>query len=218
MRLQTTHLADGGKKSFMYAYIKGTLEEIRPDRIVVDNHGIGYEIQVAQTLIDALPAKGESVKIYTLLHVREDQMALFGFLTQDDLALFQMLIGVSGIGPKGGLSILSILSADELRFAIASEDDKAIAKASGIGKKTAQKVVIELKDKIHLEDALENLSETSGPLAGERSMQRQEALEALVALGYSHSDAASVLANVPVTEDADTEGILKEALRQLSIL
>ena len=202
----------------MYAYIKGTLEEIRPDRIVVDNHGIGYEIQVAQTLIDALPAKGESVKIYTLLHVREDQMALFGFLTQDDLALFQMLIGVSGIGPKGGLSILSILSADELRFAIASEDDKAIAKASGIGKKTAQKVVIELKDKIHLEDALENLSETSGPLAGERSMQRQEALEALVALGYSHSDAASVLANVPVTEDADTEGILKEALRQLSIL
>lgn len=202
----------------MYAYIKGTLEEIGPDRIVVDNHGIGYEIRVAQTLIDALPAKGETVKIYTLLHVREDQMALFGFLSRDDLALFQLLIGVSGIGPKGGLAILSILSADELRFAIASEDDKAIAKANGIGKKTAQKVVIELKDKIHLEDALEHLDEASGLLPAGQSSQRQEALEALVALGYSHSDATSVLANVPVTEDADTETILKEALKQLSIL
>ena len=202
----------------MYAYIKGSLEEIGTDRIVLDNNGIGYEIYVPRTLIDRLPSRGEIIKIHTFLHVREDIFALFGFLSRDDLELFQMLISVSGIGPKGGLAILSVLSADDLRFAIASEDANAIAKAPGIGKKTAQKVVIELKDKIHLEDALEHLAEESGGIPSDITGQRQEAMEALIALGYSASDAASVLSGVTISEETDTESVLKEALKQLSIL
>ena len=138
----------------MISYIRGTLAEIEEDRILVDVGGIGYGIYMPGESITRLPAVGTEIKIHTYLNVREDAMQLFGFLTKDDLRVFRLVIGVSGIGPKGGLNILSCLSPDDLRFAVMAGDAKAISKAPGIGKKTAEKLIIELKDKLSIEDTL----------------------------------------------------------------
>ena len=143
----------------MYAYIKGELAEINTDHIVVEAGGIGYQVFISLQTFDYLPSVGENLKIYTYLYLREDAMILYGFLTKDDLELFKLLISVSGIGPKGGLAILSTLEADDLRFAILSGDAKAISKAPGVGGKTAQRVILELKDKLSLEDAFEAKTE-----------------------------------------------------------
>ena len=131
----------------MYAYIKGELAETNPDHIVIETGGIGYQVFISGQTFEYLPAVGEEIKVYTYLYLREDAMILYGFLTKDDLELFKLLISVSGIGPKGGLAILSALSADDLRFAVLSGDSKAISKAPGVGAKTAQRVILELKDK-----------------------------------------------------------------------
>ena len=124
----------------MYAYIKGTLEETGEDYIVVEAGGIGYQIFTTGQTFQYLPSMGEEVKVYTYLHVREDAMILFGFLTKDDLFVFRLLLGVSGIGPKGALAILSVMTTDDLRFAVLGDDAKAIAKAPGVGAKTAQRL------------------------------------------------------------------------------
>lgn len=201
----------------MYSYIRGTLEETHTDHVVIDNHGIGYRIFMPDRCIPELGTRGEEVKVYTYLHVREDAMLLFGFAHREELELFRQLIGVSGIGPKGGLAILSVLSADDLRFAVLAEDDKKIAKAPGIGKKTAQRLIIELKDKIDLdEDAF--LAGTDAALPSGSLPARDEAIQALEALGYSRSDACAVIAGIPVTQESDTEEILKQALKQLAFL
>ena len=131
----------------MYSYIKGTLEEVSEDLIVVENNGIGYNIRISARMLDALPARGEQVKIYTYLYVKEDAFSLFGFPSRDELEMFKLLINVSGIGPKGGLAVLSVLSANDLRFAIVAEDAKTISKAPGIGSKTAKRLIIELMGK-----------------------------------------------------------------------
>lgn len=138
----------------MISYIRGNLAAVEKDKAVVDVHGVGYGIYMPERALGLLPQTGNEVKIHTYLNVREDAMQLFGFLTRDDLAVFKLLIGVSGIGPKGGLGILSQLSADDLRFAVLSGDVKAISATPGIGKKTAEKLIIELKDKLDLEDML----------------------------------------------------------------
>ena len=182
----------------MYAYIKGILAEITEDAIIVENQGIGYEIAVPGQVFDYLPSVGEEVKIYTYHYVREDAILLYGFLTKEDVLIFKMLIGVSGIGPKGALSILSVLSTDDLRFAILGDDAKAIAKAPGVGAKTAQRVIIELKDKLSLEDAFEqklaNQAQKAelNPAVGVKN----EAILALTSLGYSQSEALKVLQGI----------------------
>lgn len=201
----------------MYSYIKGVLEEIDDDQIVVDNHGIGYRIRVSERILTQLPPRGEMVKIYTYLNVREDEFSLFGFLSRDDVKLFRMLIKVSGIGPKGGMALLSALSADQLRFAIAGGDEKTIAKAPGIGKKTAQRLIIELKDKIDLGDTLTHDLAENADLP-QMTVQRSEAAEALAALGYSAYDASRVLSEIDIDENMSTESILKEALKRLAIV
>lgn len=203
----------------MYAYIKGTLEEIAEDAVTVEAGGIGYNIRVSTTTADLLPGLGSEVKIYTYTLVREDAFQLFGFLTRDDLEIFKRLITVSGIGPKGGLAILSVMSADALRFAVMAGDAKAIAKAPGIGAKTAERVILELRDKISIEDTLRGLSSvetarTTDAGIGENLMRR-EAIEALVALGYSASDATAAVKKVNVEEDATSETILKNALKYM---
>ena len=139
----------------MIAYIKGVLEDIGVGSVVVDNNGVGYEISVPDNLVNELPAIGNEVKIYTYLHVREDVMQLFGFLEKSDVEMFCLLITVSGIGPKGALGILSVLTSEDLKFAILAGDAKTISSAPGIGKKTAEKTILELKDKVKLEDAFE---------------------------------------------------------------
>ena len=202
----------------MYSYIKGTLEEIREDLIVVENNGIGYNIRIPARMLDELPAKGETVKIYTYLYVREDIFSLFGFLSNDELGMFKMLINVSGIGPKGGLALLSVLSANDIRFAIVSEDIKTISRAPGIGSKTAKRLVIELKDKIHLEDALAGTEDIPVASVSGNNQVTREATEALVALGYSASEAAKVLSGIEITEESDVETVLKTALKNISYL
>ena len=139
----------------MYSYIKGTLEETGEDYIVIEAGGIGYQIYTTGQTFQYLPCQGAELKVYTYLHVREDAMILFGFLTKDDLSVFKLLLGVSGIGPKGALAILSVMTTDDLRFAVLGDDAKAIARAPGVGAKTAQRLILELKDKLSLEDAFE---------------------------------------------------------------
>ena len=139
----------------MYSYLKGELVEILDDVIVVEVHDIGYEVHIPASMTDHFTGTGQRVKIYTYLHVKEDLMELYGFLTRDDLSIFRLLLGVSGIGPKGALAVLSVMTPDDLRFAVLGEDAKAIAKTPGVGTKTAQRLILELKDKISLEDAFE---------------------------------------------------------------
>ena len=204
----------------MYAYIKGILAEITEDAIIVENQGIGYEIAVPGQVFDYLPSVGEEVKIYTYHYVREDAILLYGFLTKEDVRIFKMLIGVSGIGPKGALAILSVLSTDDLRFAILGDDAKAIAKAPGVGAKTAQRVIIELKDKLSLEDAFEqklaNQAQKAelNPAVGVKN----EAILALTSLGYSQSEALKVLQGIEISPDDQVEDVLKMALKQMVFL
>lgn len=205
----------------MYSYIKGELSEIvAENHIVVENGGIGYNIYIPGQVLSLLPGVGEEVKIYTYLCVREDAFILYGFLTRDDLNVFKLLIGVSGIGPKGALAILSVMSTDDLRFAVLSDDVKAIAKAPGVGNKTAQRLIIELKDKLSLEDAFEQkLSHTQEAVSGNGLKGiRNEAVEALVSLGYSSTEALKVLRDIEITEDSSVEDILKLALKQMAFL
>ena len=205
----------------MYAYIKGTLEEITEDSVIVETGGIGYNIKVSGTTVDLLPGIGSEVKIYTYTLVREDAFSLYGFLTRDDLEIFKKLITVSGIGPKGGLAILSVMSADALRFAVMAADAKAIARAPGIGAKTAERVILDLRDKISLEDTLRGIgspADAAGQAAGagnSDNLMKREAIEALVALGYSASDATAAVKKVEVGEDATSESILKLALKHM---
>ena len=203
----------------MYSYIRGPLAEIETDHIVIDVNGIGYNIYVPVNCYDYLPGLGEECKVHTYLHVREDAMILYGFLTKDDLELFKQLITVSGIGPKGAIGILSALSADDLRFAILAGDSKAISKAPGIGAKTAQRVILELKDKMSLEDAFEKKSEhVMAQQISSNNQVKNDAVLALNALGYSSSESLKAVSRVEITPDMDVEDVLKQALKQMSFL
>lgn len=200
----------------MIGYIKGEVAQIAGARIVVDNCGIGYLMLVPASVLDRVRI-GSEVKMYTHLQVKEDGMQLFGFLSADDLEVFQLLLGVSGIGPKAALGILSGLGTDKLRFAVLSEDAAAIARAPGIGKKTAQKLILELKDKFSLEEAFEQkLVHTQEEAAAAGSDgARSEAVQALVALGYSGSEALKAVSRVEDTDGMDAEQILKAALKKM---
>ena len=205
----------------MYSYITGTLEEISEDQIVVENHGIGYNIRISARMLDVLPTRGEEIKIYTYLYVKEDAFSLFGFPSRDELEMFKLLINVSGIGPKGGLAVLSVLSANDLRYAIVAEDVKTISKAPGVGSKTAKRLIIELKDKIDLEEVIENgfeQVEAANLVSGSNNRIRKEAADALVALGYSATEASKVLSGIEITEDSDVERVLKAALKNMAFL
>lgn len=198
----------------MISYIKGELTEIFDDAIVVENNGIGFNIRVPASVISEFSVVGEQVKVYTYLQIREDAHSLYGFLTRDDLDIFKMLINVNGIGPKGALAILSTITPDDLRFAVLSDDVKLISSAPGIGAKTAQKLIIELKDKIKLADAFEQVLSHQETEAADMSA-RNEAAEALVALGYGNAEALRAVRGIENAEQKDSETILKEALKKL---
>lgn len=199
----------------MIAYVKGILEEIGTDEIVIDVNNIGYRIKVSLRVMEELPGIGNEVKIYTYTYVREDVLALYGFLTKEDLQMFQLLLGVNGVGPKGALGILSMFSSTQLKLAVISQDSKTIAKAPGIGAKTAQRMIIDLKDKISLEDTLEQPNvATKEEWKGNKQAQ-SDAIEALTALGYSAADSLRAVKAVSATEDMDSEAILKAALKNI---
>lgn len=203
----------------MIGYMRGQIAAVSEGKIILDVHDIGFEIFVTSKDASSMPQAGNEVKIYTHLQVKEDDMQLYGFLTKDDLDTFKLLLNVNGIGPKAALGILAALSADDLRFAILSDDVKAISKAPGIGTKTAQKLILELKDKMSLEDAFEKkLANAEVALAaGDASLSeaKNEAVLALTALGYSNSDALRAVKQAEVTADMDVETILKAALKHL---
>ena len=204
----------------MIQYIHGTLSEISDGLIIVEASGVGYGINVPSTVIGELPAVGTEVRIYTYYSVKEDSQSLFGFLYKEDREMFTQLIGVNGIGPKGALSILSVLRPDDLRMAIMTGDAKAISSAQGIGKKTAERVILDLKDKIGDLSSMysgnltadlggrpagRGASASAGPMA--------EAIEALVALGYSRMEAGRAVGSVILDDNMTTEDVLKAALK-----
>lgn len=200
----------------MISYIKGELVAVEREKVIVDVNGIGWGIYMPEQSMGLLPQTGNEVKIHTYLNVREDAMQLYGFLTKDDMEVFRLLIGVSGIGPKGGLSILSKLSADDLRFAVLSGDVKAISAAPGIGKKTAEKLIIELKDKLDLN---EMLNQTAAPdISGNEMLHtneiQAEAVQALVALGYGSTESLKAVKKVSA-EYTTVEEVLKESLKNM---
>lgn len=207
----------------MIAYIKGEIVDITEDNLVLETNCIGYNIKISTGTAGLLPGIGEEVKIYTYTYVREDAFLLYGFLTKDDLEIFKKLITVNGIGPKGGLAILSVMSADDLRFAILAGDAKAIAKAPGIGAKTAERVILDLRDKVSMEDTfvgkevttIKGVSAGTGNGVGAATLARNEAVEALTALGYSASDALKAVKQIEITDDMNTEDILKQALKKM---
>ena len=207
----------------MIAYIRGTLAYIEPEEsmAVLETGGIGYRILMSGRDLDLLPAAGEELRLYTYLQVREDAFVLFGFFTREDRKLFQQLLSVNGIGPKAALGVLSALSADDLRFAVLADYAKAIAKAPGIGLKTAQKLILELKDKLSFEEAFEARLENSqakatAGAAPDLSEARNEAVEALTALGYSASDSLKAVRKVEAADGMNVEDILKAALKYIS--
>ena len=140
----------------MIGFLKGTIDSIYEDRIMIDVNGIGFNVYMPAAQRDMLGARGSDIKVYTYMAVREDAMQLYGFTTADSLDLFKMMIQVNGIGPKGALALLSAMSTDDLKFAIMSGDAKTISKAPGIGAKTAQRLIIDLKDKVSVRDMLDN--------------------------------------------------------------
>lgn len=207
----------------MFSYIKGPLTEVGEGGIVVEAGGIGWNILVPVSVLDRLPRIGEELKIYTSFQVREDAMTLYGFFSSQDRKMFNQLLGVNGIGPKAALGILSVLKPDDLRMAILSEDAKAIAKAPGIGPKTAKRVILDLKDRIRMEDVVPSAfgtasesEEITGSGSGIEGTGR-EAIEALVALGYSLTEASRAVRRIEITEDMTVEAVLKASLKYLAI-
>ena len=222
----------------MIAFLRGYVASVYEGAAVIDVNGIGYEVRVSNETVQRLAAAGRDteVLVYTYTYLREDQIALYGFKSREDLELFKLLITVSGIGPKGGLALLSVGTADDLRFAIMTGDSKMIARAPGVGKKTAERLILELRDKVagmHDDSMLaiaagaagsggwDSLSAAGGSGTSVNTDAASEAVEALSALGYSRAEATKAVraaredAKKAGTDLSDTESILKAALRYL---
>lgn len=201
----------------MYAYIEGVVAEISEKYAVIDNHGIGYEIYMPSGDLGRL-VHNETVKVYTYYQSNDNGTLLFGFLSRETKRIFTLLISVNGVGPKGALAILSVLSAEDLTYAILGENVKAITAAPGIGNKAAQKIIVELKDKLDLAEAVENTLNASNQTATDASSlgaMKNNVLLGLSALGFSNQDAIKALNAVEVSDDISEEALLKEALNKL---
>lgn len=192
----------------MIATLSGEVAEKLSDIVVLECGGIGYGIFVTTEDYGRL-AMAHTVRLYIYEHIREQQHDLFGFVSRDTKQLFEQLLGVNGVGPKMALSVLSIGSSNDVRVAIAGGDVKFIQQANGVGKRVAERIVVDLKDKVGLEGV--DLA-TTGLLQGEGLLLKDEAVEALVSLGYTAQDAAAALSSVPV--DIPVEDRIKQALRQ----
>ena len=201
----------------MISYIKGILEDMSPGMVVVDNHGIGYQMMVPMRG-ESFPKIGQEIKIYTHMHVREDDVSLFGFLSKEEKEAFELVIGVNGIGPKVGLSVLSTLSVYELKMAVISEDVKTISKTPGLGPKGAKKLILELKDKLSFEELEEDGVEAEiFDTSADSSDSVMITIEGLVSLGYSKSEAAIAVNKVEDAKDLTPEELLKKALKNIMI-
>jgi len=197
----------------MIAYIKGTVEQLNDQSVVLDNRGIGYIVNASAATISRLPRKGEMAQLYTYFQVKEDDMSLFGFLAQEELQLFRLLISISGIGPKVAMAILAAMSPSQIMTAIVSQDAVAFSKVSGVGKKTAQRITLELQDKIKTQDWGSN-QEGANLQTAVSSSEKQDAIDALLTLGYGRSESMRAVLAV-ATEDMATDQIIRLALKKL---
>ena len=200
----------------MIGAVSGTLVEVYPDGALVDVSGVGYRVHAPASVLARLPGAGERVRLHTHLHVREDALTLFGFTTGEERDLFEILIGVNGIGPKGGLAVLSVYAPDALRKAVLGEDVDALTLIPGVGKKTAARMILELKEKIGAGDA------DLAPLAGSPAVKQalSEVRAALIQLGYSTTEAREAIERVAAEAaaangDGKPERLLKMALKEL---
>lgn len=195
----------------MIVYLNGVLAEKSPDNVVVECCGVGYEALIPLSTFDRLPATGENVKLFTYHAVREDDEILFGFFTRDEHDMFVKVTAVSGVGPKTALAVLSGFTTGDLQLAIAQGDAKRIATVKGVGKKTAERIVVELKDKVNPIEALANSSVAS---TGTQRAVLRDAMLALTALGFSDDKARKMVSDVLEADPqiADTEAVIKKAL------
>ena len=199
----------------MIGFVRGIIADKQEDNVLIDVNGIGINVNISGRTAEILPRVGQETQIYTYTCVREDAFLLYGFLTKDDLNIFKQLISVNGIGPKGGLAILSVLTPDDLRFAILSGDAKAIAKAPGIGAKTAERVILELRDKVSIQETGIGQEMTAYESSEENISVRNDVVEALVALGYGQTEALKAVKQVANYESMDIEELLKAALKKM---
>ena len=203
----------------MIGFVKGIVEYVSEDCVVVDVGGVGYNVHVSTDTASKMPRIGEEAKLYTYTSVREDAIWLYGFLARKDLEIFKKCISVSGIGPKGALSILSVMDADTLRYAITSGDKKAISKAPGVGPKMAERLILELKDKVTIDDDMISREIADHAVSGNGFVvdtpQKREAIEALVALGYGQTESLKAVNSIPNIEELDSGAILKAALKRM---
>jgi Holliday junction DNA helicase RuvA len=201
----------------MIAYVHGVIEDVSEDNVVVDVGGIGYNVRISADTAARLPGEGETVRLYTYTLVREDAFLLYGFLTKSDLEIFKKCITVNGIGPKGALAILSVMDADALRYAIMTGDAKAISRAPGIGARTAERLILDLKDKIQIDDALigREIAVTAAGGQVVDSPQKKEAVEALVSLGYGQAESIKAVNAIQGIENMDSGAVLKAALKNI---
>ncbi|WP_058485043.1 Holliday junction branch migration protein RuvA [Defluviitalea phaphyphila] len=197
----------------MISYVKGRLEYIGESYIIIEVNGIGYKINIPSSTIEKLPSLRSELKMFTYFYVKEDEMSLYGFLSREELTMFERLISVSGIGPKVAVGILSTISPQDLCLAVITEDIKTLSTAPGVGKKTAQRMILELKDKI---DTVETLQSSVDDSRLRENNVSQEAISALIALGYSRIDGTKAVQAV-FEEGMTVEEVIKAALNKLAI-
>lgn len=199
----------------MIAFLKGILEENRPGNLVIDVNGVGYNVAVSESVSESLPSIGNEIKVYTYLSVREDGMSLYGFLTRDELDMFNLLIGVSGVGPKGALALLSIADVPIIKYFIVTGDVASLSKAPTIGKKTAERIIVDLKDKLAKEPLIGTVSDVPSQPDGKLSQDALDAIEALAALGYDKKEAKAAVLKIEHLEELNTNEILKLSLQYM---
>lgn len=207
----------------MFYYIEGRLAHLDQSFAVLDVGGVGYRLTITQTTYEAMPphlsvSELPTVRLYTYMAVREDDVELFGFRSEEELDTFKLLITVSGVGPKAAIAILSVFTPDRLAVAISAEDTKAISRANGIGAKTAARIVLELKDKIaRVTSVSEDMSADMGisGSASRGSSSLEDAQSALLVLGYTRAEIANAIKQIDVT-GKETDAIIRLALKQLS--
>ena len=206
----------------MFYYISGKLALLEPGVAVLDAGGVGYRMTISQTTYEAMPASRSvkeppTVKLFTYMAVREDGIELFGFASETELSSFKLLISVSGVGPKAAMSILSFLTPEKFALAVCTDDKKSISKASGIGPKTAARIILELKDKLMKEHSADDTGALSLPIAAPTSASRStltDATDALMVLGYSKAEALAAMKDID-TEKTELEEIIRLSLKKL---
>lgn len=206
------YMNHGGCINRMYEYIKGSYVGINKDYVVIENNGMGYKIYTSGSTLSNLPKVNEEVLLYLHQIVREDFIGLYGFLTKEELSMFNMLLSINGVGAKASLSLMSISNVNNLKYAILTADEKTLMRAPGIGKKTAQRIILEIKDKLKAVELVNNINVEAIEDTNNLNIL-SDAMEALVSLGYSEKEAEKALNNV--NKDDDLENIIKNSLKYL---